>query len=108
MELKDYCKLKGTNIKRVAEQANIPLSTLYTIASGKTPLDSVGISMFMKIAEVLEVPTDELYNVLKNDELIDDNTRYLTDDEITIMDNYRAISSYSRTGVLILFSTFNG
>ena len=35
MNLKEFCKSKGTNINKIAEQSGIPPTTLYTISSGK-------------------------------------------------------------------------
>ena len=97
MNLKDFCNAKGTTLSKIAGNLGIATSTLYAISNGDTTLDKVGISLFMRIAESLDCTTDELYSVLKNDVSIDDNTRYLTDDEITILDNYRALSSAGKS-----------
>jgi transcriptional regulator with XRE-family HTH domain len=105
MNLKDFCKAKGTTLSKIADNLGIATSTLYAISNGDTTLDKVGISLFMRIAESLDCTTDELYSVLKNDVSIDDNTRYLTDDEITILDNYRVLSS---AGKSILKSVLDG
>ena len=69
MNLKEFCKSKGTNINKIAEQSGIPPTTLYTISSGKTPIGNMGISMFIKVANALGCTTDELYDALTSDEL---------------------------------------
>lgn len=68
MNLKEFCKSKGTNINQIAEQSGIPPTTLYTISSGKTPIGNMGISMFIKVANALGCTTDELYDALTSDE----------------------------------------
>lgn len=64
MNLKEFCKTKGTNIKRLAAKMNVAPSTLYSISSGKTTLDNVGVSLFIDIANALECDTDELRTAL--------------------------------------------
>lgn len=65
MNLKELAKLKGTNIKQLAEKCNIPASTLYAISSGDTNFDNVGISVFIKIADALGMKAEELYDAQK-------------------------------------------
>lgn len=97
MDLKEFCRQRGTTLKRVAEQANIPLSSAYTIASGTTPLDNVGISVFMRIADVLNCTTDELYIALRDDAPSPYTVRNLTESETALVDNYRALSTAGRS-----------
>lgn len=60
MNLKELAKLKGTNIKKLSEKCGLPPSTLYAISSGDTNLDNVGIDMFLKIADALEMSAEQL------------------------------------------------
>lgn len=48
MNLKELAKLRGTNLKRISEQTQIPASTLYAISQGETTFDNVGVSRFLK------------------------------------------------------------
>ena len=105
MNLKDYCKTKGTTLNKIAEQTGVATSTLYAISNGDTTLDKVGISLFMRIADALGCTTDELYSVLKNDVSADENMRYLSDDEIALVDNYRTLST---AGKVILSGVLDG
>lgn len=92
MDLKEFCKLRGTTLKRVAEKSGIPLSSAYTIASGKTPLNNVGISVFMRLASALGCTTDELYTALTEDVDIQENMHQLTPLEYELVDIYRNIT----------------
>lgn len=69
MNLREFCKAKGTNIKRVAEQLSIPPTTLYSISIGETALDNVGISTFISVANALGCSSDELYIALSGGEM---------------------------------------
>ena len=69
MNLREYCKTKGTNIKQLAEKLGIAPSTLYSISNGETSPDNVGISLFMSIASALDCTTEELHHVLTTDEV---------------------------------------
>lgn len=68
MNLRDFCKARGTNIKRVAEHLGIAPSTLYSISSGETSLDNVGISVFASVAHELGCSSDDLYNALSGND----------------------------------------
>ena len=69
MNLREYCKTKGTNIKQLAEKLDIAPSTLYSISNGETSPDNVGISLFMSIAAALNCSTEELHRVLTTSEV---------------------------------------
>lgn len=97
MNLKELCKAKGTNIKRLAEQLNVSQSTLYSISNGATSIEGVGISLFIDIANALDCTTDELYCVLVNQGEITYTVRNLTESETALVDNYRALSTAGRS-----------
>lgn len=61
MNLKEIAKMRGTNLKQVAEKCGVPASTLYAISSGDTNFEKVGIGLFIQIADALNMTPDELY-----------------------------------------------
>ena len=61
MNLRDIAKSRGTNLKKIAEKCDVPPSTLYAISSGDTNFENVGIGLFMKIADALDMTPEELY-----------------------------------------------
>lgn len=61
MNLKELARSRGTNLKQVAEKCGVPPSTLYAISRGDTNFDNIGISLFMKIADALDMQPEELY-----------------------------------------------
>ena len=99
MNLKEFCKQKGTNINKVAEQTGIPATTLYTISSGKTPVGNMGVSMFIKVASALGCTTDELYEVLLNDEM--QTTSELTPEQAELVDIMRSITPQGQQQLLV-------
>ena len=68
MNLKEFARSKGTNIKQIATKTGIAPTTLYAISSGETALDNVGISLFITLSECLNCTTDELYSTLNGSE----------------------------------------
>ena len=65
MNLKEVAKSKGTNIKQLAEKCGVPASTLYSISRGDTNLDNVGVDLFLKIAQELDIDAEDLYAMCK-------------------------------------------
>lgn len=63
MNLKELAKARGTNLKRVAEDAGIPPSTLYAISQGSTSFDNVGVSMFIRVADALGITVEQLHEL---------------------------------------------
>ena len=61
MNLKELAKLRGTNLKRISEQTQIPASTLYAISQGETTFDNVGVSRFLKLADALGMTAEQLH-----------------------------------------------
>ena len=92
MNLKDYARSKSTNIKKLAEQIGVTPSTLYAISNGSTNFDNIGISLFNKIADALNVSTDELYKTLRfgNEETSEDEFA-LSSEELQLLYLYRMI-----------------
>lgn len=101
MNLKDFCKLKGTTLNKVADNLNIAASTLYAISSGDTALDKVGVSLFMRLADALECTTDELYNVLKDNESASDESKSLSPDELELVAIYRNLTPTGQQQLLL-------
>ena len=60
MNLKELAKARGTNLKKVAEQTGIPASTLYAISQGGSNFESVGIDIFIKVADALGMSVEDL------------------------------------------------
>ena len=59
--MKELARSKGTNLKQVAEKCGIPPTTLYSISSGDTNFDNVGINTAIKVANALGITVEELY-----------------------------------------------
>ena len=104
MNLREYARAHGTNIKQVAEQIGVSPSTLYAISSGETDFDHAGISIFIAIAKALRVSTDEMYAALRYGEERQDecSTCVLTKDEREIIEVYRNISPQGQDAVMTL------
>lgn len=63
MNLKEFARMKGTNLKKIADETGIPPTTLYAISKGDTVFDNVGIGTFAKLAEALGVSMEELRRI---------------------------------------------
>lgn len=103
MNLKEIARSRGTNLKRIAEQCNIPPSTLYAISSGDTNFDNVGISIAIKVAESLGMTVEELYTGKeqpKNEPLT------LSPDERKLVDLFRRMDDAQQAKYLGLAPTF--
>lgn len=108
MNLKEYARLRGTNIKRLSEKSGIPASTLYAISSGDTDFDHTGISVFNAISSALGVTSDELYYALRFGTCEAEernNTIDLTDSERELIEMYRSLSEDSRDAVMVVLIT---
>lgn len=90
MNLKEIAKLRGTNLKKIAEECHVPPSTLYAISSGDTNFDNVGIGLFMKIADALNMSPEELYG---REVSPCDIAATLSDDERILIDCYRRMAT---------------
>lgn len=101
MNLKEYARSRGTNIKKLAEKIDVTPSTLYAIANGSTDFDHIGISLFNKIADALNVTTDELYKILKDDsDGISDGSLHLTENELRLVFYYRNSNENGKDAIL--------
>jgi len=101
MNLKELARVRGTNLKKVAEQSGIPASTLYAISSGETNFDNVGIGVFKKVANALGMTADELYTQeLTSEQDKSNNAITLSQDEQELLDCYRALSAPEREHIL--------
>lgn len=110
MNLKEYARLRGTNIKKLSEKSGIPASTLYAISSGDTDFDHTGISVFNAISSALGVTSDELYYALRfEDYKIEEkqSSVELTDDERDLIEMYRSISDDARDFLMVMAITLS-
>ena len=101
MNLRDFCKERGTNIKRVAEQLGIAPSTLYSISSGETSLDNVGISLFMDVAHALGCTADELHGILSGTDCGFTEHGQLTERESELLGIMRNVTNEGANQILI-------
>lgn len=93
MNLKELAKAKGTNLKKVAERCGVPASTLYAISCGDTTFDNVGIGLFMKIADALDMTSEDLYRAnggYDAADIADKAPSELTPAEWCLIDAFRA------------------
>lgn len=105
MNLKDYARSKGTNIKKIAEQIGVTPSTLYAISNGSTDFDHIGISLFSSIASALAVTTDELYSVLRFDDEVDES-EVLSNDEKELIRYFRQLSPKAKRSMLLALNAY--
>ena len=63
MNLKELARIRGMNLKQLAEKCGIPPSTLYAIANGGTNFENVGIGLFMKLSAALGIDSETLYSM---------------------------------------------
>lgn len=102
MNLKELARVRGTNIKRLAEQCGVPASTLYAISSGDTNFDNVGIGLFLKISEALGMTADELYYITSEPTLSELPTPELTEQEQKLLKAFRSMDERGKRLVLAL------
>jgi len=110
MNLKEYARLRGTNIKKLSEKSGIPASTLYAISSGDTDFDHTGISVFNAISSALGVTSDDLYYALRfEDYEIEDKqiSIDLTADERDLINMYRSLSDDARDVLMVVAITLS-
>lgn len=95
MNLKELARLRGTNLKQVAEKCGIPASTLYAISRGDTNLDNVGIDTFLKLSNALSMDAQELMNIMNGVPVTParQEEEQLTDKERRIIELYRQMDS---------------
>ena len=109
MNLKEVARSSGTNIKQLAEKCDVPASTLYSISRGDTNLDNVGIDLFLKIAHGLNVSSEELYSLVREEVEyavveIDDGDRISTradSSENELVEIYRSLSAEGKEHLLV-------
>lgn len=64
LRIRELAKSKGLTLKAVSSQAKVPYSTLATYASSPG-MATADIPAVMRIAQALEVPFEELVEVLE-------------------------------------------
>ncbi len=64
--LKTLLKQKNKSIYVFAKECEMSYSTMHYIVSGKTPYTGCSVQFFKKMADVLEMSMDELYEVCQS------------------------------------------
>lgn len=98
MNLKELAKSKGTNLNKLAEKCGVPASTLYAIASGDTNFDNVGISLFMRLADALDMKPEELYGREPKKQEV--SGALLTASERALLALYRSMDPVGRASLI--------
>ncbi len=59
--LKDILNEKGMNINQLSERSGVGYSYVYKLANGKTEIENCGLGTAKKIADVLQISLDDLF-----------------------------------------------